>query len=198
MKRIILILVLMLVVIPGVVYAVKNVPDNIIYSSSDKSSLASVASKPVKPATLTLPDACIGNQLDKNIVVILKYQHLWACQYGQIEYSSNVVTGYVGNPADVTPTGTYAIFTKERNVTLTGSDGVTSWNDPVSYWMPFLFNQYGAYGLHDATWRQPNQFGHISTNSPDASHGCIECPLQTAAWIYNWVQVGTTVTIKAT
>lgn len=140
---------------------------------------------------------CQDNKLSQNIVVSIAKQHLWACSFTQTVYSSAVVTGYIKNPADVTPTGTYTIFTKERNVTLTGNDGVTSWRDPVSYWMPFLFNKYGAYGFHDATWRTPNQFGRISTSSPSASHGCVELPLQTAKWLYNWATTGTNVTIRA-
>lgn len=139
---------------------------------------------------------CSANTKAKLIVVSLSQQHLWACNYQQVAFSSAVVTGYTGNPADTTPTGTYKIFTKEHNVTLTGNDGVSTWHDPVSYWMPFLFNKYGAYGFHDATWRSNDQFGHISTSSPNASHGCVECPLATAKWLYSWATVGTNITIK--
>ncbi len=177
----------------GVFYGVKNKSSTSTYQSKNAgSSIAKVNSKP------SLPDACSGNKLSQEVIVILSEQHAWACSYTQIEMSSDVVTGYTGNPADVTPTGTYYIYAKEQNVDLKGNDGVTSWNDPVSYWMPFLFNQYGAYGFHDATWRTPNQFGHISTASPNASHGCVEMPLASAAWLYSWAKIGTAVTIKAT
>jgi lipoprotein-anchoring transpeptidase ErfK/SrfK len=62
--------------------------------------------------------------------------------------------------------------------------------------MPFLDNEYGQYGLHDATWRSPGDFGNISPSSSDGSQGCVELPLATAAWLYNWVVIGTPVTIQ--
>ncbi len=154
-------------------------------------TLSSINSKPLEESE------CSSNTQSKLIVVVLNLQHIWACNYNKVAFSSAVVTGYTGNPADVTPLGNFKIYAKETNVVLTGSDGVTSWHDPVSYWMPFLFNQYGAYGFHDATWRTPGQFGNISTSSPNASHGCVECPLATAKWLYGWTQIGTMITIKA-
>ncbi len=183
---------IVLVVAIGVVMAlyIKNNPKSFSYQSATIKQIASVSKRPIKPTE------CINNTSPKLIVVVLDRQHLWACDYNQVVFSSAVVTGYLGNPADVTPTGSYKIFTKETNVTLRGTDGVTTWDDPVHYWMPFLFNKYGAYGFHDATWRTPQQFGHISTNSPNASHGCVECPLATATWLFNWASVGTSVSIK--
>ncbi len=131
-------------------------------------------------------------------MVVISKQTLWACAYSQSVFSSPIVSGYTKNPADITPTGTYSIFTKERNVTLKGTDGVTNWDVPVSYWMPFLFNQYGAYGIHDATWLPSQLFGKVNINSDykDSSHGCVELPLSAAKWIYDWVQVGTPVVIS--
>ncbi len=185
--------VIILIALIGSGYVFRGDVKSIPYQSITKQQIASVSTTPLPKPTLT---ACSGNTNPKQIIVILSLQRIWACNYNQVAYTSSVVTGYTGNPADVTPTGTYHIYTKETNVILTGSDGVSSWHDPVSYWMPFLFNQYGAYGFHDATWRTPNQFGNISTSSPNASHGCVECPLATAHWLYDWAQVGTPVTIK--
>ncbi len=171
----------------------KGIGKTATYLSTSATKYSSVSSNAITQQT-----PCSTNTDSQHIYVILSKQQLWACQYNNVAYTSAVVTGYVGNPADVTPTGTYKIYTKETKVTLTGSDGVTNWSDPVNYWMPFLFNQYGAYGIHDAPWRTPGQFGHISTNSTNASHGCIECPTATAKWIYAWAQVGTLVTIEKT
>jgi lipoprotein-anchoring transpeptidase ErfK/SrfK len=99
-------------------------------------------------------------------------------------------------PADLTPRGTYHIYAKQTDTTLTGSDSTGSWNDPVKYWMPFLDNEHGTYGFHDATWRDNNEFGNVDPNSKDASHGCIELPLGASQWLYEWSPVGTTVTVK--
>ncbi len=100
-------------------------------------------------------------------------------------------------PADLTPTGTYHIYAKETDVYLKGSDSTGSWDDYVYYWMPFLDNQYGIYGFHDATWRSANAFGNIDPYSNNASHGCVEMPLATAKWLYGWSSIGTTVTIES-
>jgi lipoprotein-anchoring transpeptidase ErfK/SrfK len=100
-------------------------------------------------------------------------------------------------PADLTPTGTYHIYAKQTDTTLTGSDSTGSWNDYVYYWMPFLDNQYGTYGFHDATWRPANAFGNVDPYSSKGSHGCVELPLATSKWLYNWSAVGTTVTINS-
>lgn len=136
-----------------------------------------------------------NNSLGQYVLVSISQRHLWACQTNNLVYDSPVVTGISYLAADMTPVGTYHVQYKETHVTLTGSDTTGKWSDPVSYWMPFLFNQYGAYGFHDATWRPANAFGHISPSSPNGSHGCVELPLSTAKWLYGWIKIGTTVII---
>lgn len=139
---------------------------------------------------------CGGNVLSKFILISISQRHLWACQAQTVAYDSPVVTGMQNLAADLTPTGTYHIYSKQTNVTLTGSDSTGSWDDPVSYWMPFLYNRYGTYGFHDATWRPDSAFGNIDPYSSDGSHGCVELPLATAKWLYDWSYIGTTVTIE--
>jgi lipoprotein-anchoring transpeptidase ErfK/SrfK len=140
---------------------------------------------------------CARNKLDQFVVVSISQRHLWACQGRRALYNTPVVTGIDYLEADKTPTGTYKIYDKQTNVTLAGSDTTGSWSDPVHYWMPFLHNQYGSYGFHDATWRDNSAFGNISPNSADASHGCVELPLGASEWLYTWAQVGATVTIES-
>lgn len=139
---------------------------------------------------------CQGNRLDRFVLVSISQRHLWACQKTKQVYDSPVITGMQAHASTVTPAGTYRIYAKQTNTTLTGSDETGSWSDPVKYWMPFLNNQYGSYGFHDATWRSNDAFGKIGPDSSDASHGCVELPLSTSAWLYNWAQVGTTATIE--
>jgi lipoprotein-anchoring transpeptidase ErfK/SrfK len=175
-----------------------------------QTSAATVASKagltnpaPKAPAAApivvksTAANPCTDNKLDKLALVSISQRHMWACQGSQKVYDSAVITGIDYLAADVTPTGTYKVYAKQTDTTLTGSDTTGSWSDPVSYWMPFLHNQYGSYGFHDATWRAASDFGTISPDSATASHGCVELPLATAKWLYNWIQVGTTVTIES-
>lgn len=142
------------------------------------------------------PRQCAGNSLGKLIVVSIGERHLWACQYHKVVHDAPVVTGMEKLAADLTPTGTYQIYAKQTDTTLTGSDSTGNWSDPVKYWMPFLDNQYGTYGFHDATWRPDSAFGNISPDSSNASHGCVELPLATSQWLYGWADVGTTVTVK--
>lgn len=152
---------------------------------------AAVVAAPAKAA-----DECAGNTLGKLVLVSISQRHMWACEEHKTVYDSPVITGMSAYAATVTPVGTYHIYGKQTHTTLTGSDVTGSWNDPVSYWMPFLSNQYGTYGFHDATWRSPDAFGKTSPESSDASHGCVELPLDSSKWLYGWAAVGTTVTIK--
>lgn len=154
------------------------------------------ASASQTPAAAPLKNPCAGNTLNQLILVSISKRHLWACQYTKELYSSPVVTGITTHPDTTTPTGSYQVYGKVTDTTLTGSDSTGTWSDPVHYWMPFLYNQYGAYGLHDATWRPNNAFGNIDPSSARASQGCVELPLATASWIFNWVQIGTTITIQ--
>ena len=167
-------------------------------SSTTAASGPSAAKNSVQTASASSTiNECAGNTLTKNVVISINQRHLWACDKSTAEFSSPVVTGMKFLASDLTPPGTYHIYDKLTNLNLKGSDSTGSWNDFVYYWMGFLENQYGQYGLHDATWRAPNEFGNISPNTNNASHGCVELPLATAKWLFNWTQVGTTVTVKA-
>jgi L,D-peptidoglycan transpeptidase YkuD (ErfK/YbiS/YcfS/YnhG family) len=166
-------------------------------STSKSGVVAPVKSAKSTPAVATSTNHCAGNTLTKLALVSINQRHMWVCQRSKTVYDSPVITGIDYLAADVTPTGTYHVYAKQTDTTLTGSDTTGSWSDPVSYWMPFLQNQYGSYGFHDATWRAASDFGTISPNSATASHGCVELPLATAKWLYSWMQVGTTVTIES-
>jgi lipoprotein-anchoring transpeptidase ErfK/SrfK len=152
----------------------------------------------VAPVAATAPpNACAANTLNEEVIVSISQRHMWACNQSTVAYDSPVVTGISYLAADLTPTGTYHVYAKETDKHLIGSDSTGSWDDYVYYWMPFLSNQYGIYGFHDATWRPANAFGNISPDSSNASHGCVEMPLATAKWLYNWISVGTTVVINS-
>lgn len=150
-----------------------------------------------------LASHCAGNTLDQEVIVSISKQHMWACLGSTTVYDSAVITGMEMYPADLTPPGTYKIYGRQTDQRLTGHDSTGSWDDPVSYWMPFLSNQYGVYGFHDATWRADSDFGKIDINAPftttakSASHGCVEMPLAAMKWLYGWAPVGTTVTVQS-
>ncbi len=140
---------------------------------------------------------CAGNSLDKFIKVSISQRHLWACQEGHTVQDASVITGMLAHASTLTPPGTYHIYGKTTHINLTGADESGSWDDPVDYWMPFLDNQHGTYGFHDANWRPADAFGKISPSDTNASHGCVELPLATSKWLYNWAPVGTTVSIQS-
>jgi hypothetical protein len=169
-----------------------STPSHPAASQSPTPSTAAPAAAPVQPV-----NHCSGNKDAQLILVNISQRRLWACKGGQTAYESAVITGIATHASTVTPTGTYHIYAKHTKVTLTGSDETGSWSDPVDYWMPFLSNQYGTYGFHDATWRAADSFGNIDPNSADASHGCVELPLGASQWLYNWSRVGTAVTIES-
>lgn len=158
-----------------------------------------VADKPVStPAVSTVQTSeCTTNTISTVIIVSISQRHLWACDGSQMEYQTAVVTGDMNVAADVTPVGTYHIYGKHTDLYLNGSDSRGSWHDYVNYWMPFLDNEYGTFGLHDATWRSATDFGNISPYSDNASHGCVELPLSAAQWLFNWSSIGTTVVIES-
>jgi len=156
--------------------------------------------KPVSPQPP--PNACAGSTDMKLILVSISKQHIWACRSGKTVYNAAVITGMALYPADLTPVGSYHIYAKTANTVLKGSDNTGSWTDPVSYWMPFLDNNYGTYGFHDASWRSATDFGHVNINSPytvnpHGSHGCVESTVATAKWLYDLAPIGTPVTVES-
>jgi lipoprotein-anchoring transpeptidase ErfK/SrfK len=166
---------------------------------SDLLSQTTTAIQKAAPTTLTLvavpPTICSPNGLNQLIIVSISQRHMWACNtYNQV-YDSAVVTGMENLPADLTPTGTYKIASKQTNLFLSGSDSTGSWHEFVNYWMPFLTNQYGVYGFHDAPWRADSDFGNIDPSSSNASHGCVELSLAAAKWLYGWTARGAIVSI---
>ena len=129
-------------------------------------------------------NACVGNTVSKRVIVSIDEQHLWLCQGGNIYAESDVTTGAENN-GHGTPTGNFAVYSKQRDTFLTGP----GYRSHVNYWMPFI----RGYGLHDASWRRV--FG-AGTYASVGSHGCVNMPVSFTPTVYNWVNVGTQVTIK--
>ncbi|HSW71001.1 MAG TPA: L,D-transpeptidase, partial [Gammaproteobacteria bacterium] len=122
----------------------------------------------------------------KYIEVNLSSQHLWAYQDHQVAFDSPVTSGATGYGFP-TVTGLFSIYSKQTNRYLDGRPLGYNYNVFVQYWMPF----YADYGFHDASWRN-GSFGGQDYYY-DGSHGCVNLPTATAAWLYNWAPVGTPV-----
>ncbi|MGN0287334.1 MAG: L,D-transpeptidase [Atopobiaceae bacterium] len=130
-----------------------------------------------------------GRYLDVDISN--QYARLYDEQ-GNVLWETSVVTGNTSEGRS-TPTGTYSINAKTRDMTLTGSDengdGKPDYTSHVDYWMPFIGN---SYGFHDATWRS-NFGGSIYKSS--GSHGCVNLPYAKAQQLFSLVNVGDRVVI---
>lgn len=112
------------------------------------------------------------------IQVDLSNQQLTAWEGNTPVFSSTVSTG---RASDATPTGVYEIQAKYRTARMQGNN----YDIPdVPYTMYFS----GSYAIHGAYW-------HDDFGAPISS-GCINLPIQDAAWLFDWAGTGTTVVVQ--
>ena len=103
---------------------------------------------------------------------------------GTLKFSCPVVTGCLSK-GHATPTGTYFIINRLRNVVLRGDNGDGSqYESPVSYWMGITPT---GIGFHDADWR--SSFGG-SIWKTSGSHGCVNMPPSRIPEMFKIVEVG--------
>jgi lipoprotein-anchoring transpeptidase ErfK/SrfK len=122
---------------------------------------------------------------DKEVVVSLGAQRLWAYEGEQVILTTLVSTGTAETPEVATPIGHWRILAKLPMETMTGTiDGEPYEVDDVPYVMYFTDE---GHALHGTYWH--NNFG------TPMSHGCVNLPLDIAAWLYEWAPVGTPVQI---
>jgi hypothetical protein len=119
---------------------------------------------------------------EKRIMVSIGQQMMWAFKGDQVVVSSYVSTGRAGFD---TPLGTYAILTKIPSQTMEGVIGGEYYNVPDVPWVMYFTD--GGHALHGTYWH--NNFG------TPMSHGCVNLPMDVAAWLYDWAPVGTPVLI---
>ena len=118
------------------------------------------------------------------VVVSLSMQALWAYENGQVVRSTYVSTGTAATP---TPVGLFWVNNKfpveTMAGTIAGEDYLVEDVPNVMY-----FNDQGD-ALHGAYW-------HSNFGVP-MSHGCVNLPLDVAAWMYEWAPMGMAVQILA-
>ena len=141
-----------------------------------------------------------GSSQGKEIVVSLSRQWLWAYQNGRLVFNSAVMTG---RPALPTPTGTYHVFSKFHPTWF-----YSPWPPGSPYWYPPTFINYalqwrtGGFFLHDSWWHTvygpgTNEWHYDPRYGWQwGTHGCVAMPLSSAAWLYNWAPIGTTVQVN--
>ena len=118
----------------------------------------------------------------KAIVVSISRQVVWAFRGEKVVLSSYVSTGKAGFD---TPTGSFAVLTKLPLQTMEGVIGGEYYNVPDVPSVLYFTDR--GHALHGTYWH--NNFG------TPMSHGCVNLPLDVAAWLYNWAPVGTPVLI---
>jgi lipoprotein-anchoring transpeptidase ErfK/SrfK len=118
------------------------------------------------------------------VVVSLSQQALWAYENGQVVRSTYVSTGMERTP---TPVGLFWVINKfpieTMEGTIAGEDYLVPDVPDVMY-----FNDQGD-ALHGAYW-------HSNFGVP-MSHGCVNLPLDVAAWMFDWAPMGMAVQILA-
>ena len=114
--------------------------------------------------------------------VNLSLQYMWAWEGDTAVMESYVSTGREGFD---TPTGTFHVNSKLESQTMEGVLGGEYYNVPDVPWVMY-FTDLG-HAIHGAYWH--NNFGAVM------SHGCINLPLDVAAWMYGWAPIGMRVEI---
>lgn len=121
------------------------------------------------------------------VLIDISEQTLWYYKGGTLKLKTDVVTGTKGKHN--TPTGTFKVRSKQRNIYLNGS----TWSSHVNYWMAFIGS---SHGMHDANWRSSAQFSNHKTYIHNGSHGCVNMRPSAAKKLYGMISVGTKVIVQ--
>jgi lipoprotein-anchoring transpeptidase ErfK/SrfK len=124
-----------------------------------------------------------GSGGSKTIVVNLSDQWLYAFEGKQQVFDAPVSTGRDGME---TPTGSFSIYAKLKVQTM---DGITNGVPWVVPHVPNVMYINGGVALLGTYWH--HRFG----TGARLSHGCINLPLDAAAWLYDWAPMGTPVRV---
>jgi hypothetical protein len=142
--------------------------------------------RPAPPPPAPALSPCRTNTDAQRVIVSIARQHAWVCAGPRQVKDSAVTSGATATGAG-TPLGTWHIQAKQTDRMLTVLSGESF---HVDYWMPYD----GVYGFHDAAW-QTFPYGSAQYRT-EGSHGCVHFPHPVMAWLYNWADVGATVTIR--
>ena len=122
---------------------------------------------------------------DREILVSLAEQRVWAYEGEQPVLSSLVSTGTAETWETETPLGQWRILVKYEIQDMEGTVSGDAYRvEDVPHVMYFT-NQ--GHALHGTYWH--NNFG------TPMSHGCVNLPLDVADWMYGWASEGVGVTV---
>ena len=122
---------------------------------------------------------------DREIVVSLGAQRLWAYEGDTVVLSTFVSTGTAETAEVATPVGEWRISVKLPMETMEGvANGEEYRVENVPYVMYFTDE---GHALHGTYW-------HSNFGTP-MSHGCVNLPMDVAEWMFRWAPEGTPVTV---
>lgn len=138
-----------------------------------------------KMAVVSAQEVNIAAQIDdlrqsnsQWIDIDLSEQRLNAWEGDTLVFSASVSTGRSDEP---TPTGMFSVQSKVEKAWMQGEN----YDIPN---VPYAMFYSGNYAIHGTYWHE--EFG-----SP-VSSGCINLPIDQAAWLFNWAEVGTPVVVE--
>lgn len=139
---------------------------------------------PAQPEPVPVQPAPAPSGGYKHIIVDLSSQWLYAYVGDYLVFDAPVSTGKDGFN---TPPGAFSIYAKLPSQTMSGTLGGESYYVPD---VPYVMYIYGGVAMHGTYWH--NDFG----TGIRRSHGCINLPIDSAAWLYNWAPIGTPVQVR--
>lgn len=122
---------------------------------------------------------------NKEIVVSISAQRMWAYEDGETILTTLVSTGTAEIPFTTTPVGQWSVLVKYDVQTMEGTVSGEAYRVPDVPWVMYFDNSGNA--LHGTYWH--NNFG------TPMSHGCVNLPMDVAEFLYGWAPVGTAVTV---
>lgn len=124
---------------------------------------------------------------EKLITVDLGKQMLTAWEGGKIVHQTKVSTGMKLTP---TVKGSFKIYSKIPLQDMRGPSPYKKIYPSGKYYLknvPNVMYYYQGYAIHGAYWH--NSFGRV------ASHGCVNVPLASAKWLFDFAPRGTRVEV---
>jgi hypothetical protein len=121
----------------------------------------------------------------KEVVVSISAQTMWAYEEGEMVMSSLVSTGTAEVSETATPIGYHSIISKVDVQTMEGTISGEYYRVEEVPFVMYFDNSGNA--LHGTYW-------HSNFGTP-MSHGCVNLPMDIAAWMYGWADMGTAVSV---
>ncbi len=122
---------------------------------------------------------------EREVVVSLWQQRLWAYEGEQVALATYVSTGTAETWETETPVGQWRVLAKLWSETMAGTVNGEAYRVEDVPWVMYFTDQ--GHALHGTYW-------HSNFGAP-MSHGCVNLPMDVAEWMYGWALEGTPVTV---